>query len=58
MNIQLDENALLSTTGRGRIMIAWQKYLTYGGFPEAIDYMNPRQYAESVYQKILLGDIA
>lgn len=28
-----------------------------GGFPESLRYISAREYAESVYQKVLLGDI-
>jgi uncharacterized protein len=45
----------IETTLGGRY---FNEYLIYGGFPESLLYQNKREYVSSVYQKILLGDIA
>ena len=52
-----DESALYSTAGRGAIAAAFDLFYTEGGFPESLRYAMPREYVESVYQKVLLGDI-
>jgi len=36
---------------------AFDSFYTYGGFPESLRYEAPREYVESVYQKVLLGDV-
>lgn len=53
-----DKRALLATAHRGRILGMFDDYLHNGGFPESLAYQAPRVYVESVYQKVLLGDIA
>lgn len=35
-----------------------ETYFYFGGFPENIEYKDKREYVSSIYQKILLGDIA
>ena len=52
-----DEAAVYSTAGRGSILGAFDSFYSNGGFPESIRYGVPREYVESVYQKVLLGDI-
>lgn len=52
-----DESALYSTAGRGALNAAFESFYTTGGFPESLRYASPREYVESVYQKVLLGDI-
>lgn len=52
-----DENALHTTHKLGRLLARFEEYLHFGGFPEAIRYQSRREYVESVYQKVLLGDI-
>jgi hypothetical protein len=53
-----DDRALHATKERGRILGCFDTYLHLGGFPESLNYRSPREYVESVYQKVLLGDIA
>ena len=53
-----DKRALLATAHKGRILGLFDDYLHNGGFPETLEYRVPRAYVESVYQKVLLGDIA
>ena len=50
--------ALYSTSSIGSILRHYDNYLRKGGFPESLRYVSPREYVESVYQKVLLGDIA
>lgn len=56
--IDYDANLLYTTKGRGKIKRLFAEYFTYGGFPESLSYSNKREYVSSIYQKILLGDIA
>ncbi len=35
-----------------------EEYLHFGRFPENLSYIDKREYVSSIYQKILLGDIA
>lgn len=50
--------SLTSTKARARAQRAFFDYLHWGGLPEVLRYQLPREYLESVYQKVLLGDIA
>lgn len=50
--------ALYSTAGVGGIMGRFESFYRDGGFPESLMYRSPRGYVESVYQKVLLGDVA
>lgn len=52
-----DEPAMYSTAGKGAIASAFDSFYTGGGFPESLRYASSREYVESVYQKVLLGDI-
>ena len=49
--------ASLSTSARAKIMSLWSDYLQFGGFPEAATLSVRRQYLDSLYKKIFLGDI-
>lgn len=57
-NVDFSENSLFSTKGCGKILRELETYFYFGGFPESIDYRDKREYVSSIYQKILLGDIA
>lgn len=57
-HIDSSENAVLSTKGSGKIRSAFEEYFYFGGFPENLNYQDKRGYVSSIYQKILLGDIA
>ncbi|WP_350455360.1 ATP-binding protein [Slackia heliotrinireducens] len=48
---------LQSTRGSAAILAQFDEYMQFGGFPESVFYENKREYASSVYQKVLLGDI-
>lgn len=52
------EKSVLSTKDSGRIRREMESFFYYGGFPESITYQNKREYVSSIYQKVLLGDIA
>lgn len=52
------ENDILTTKTRGVIKGAFREYMKFGGFPESLLYDDKRGYVSSIYQKILLGDIA
>jgi predicted AAA+ superfamily ATPase len=55
--VSYDQKTLLSTTGRGKMMRLYNEYLHWGGLPESIGLPVKRNYLESVFQKIYLGDI-
>lgn len=57
-NVDFSVNSLFSTKGCGKILRELETYFYFGGFPESIDYRDKREYVSSIYQKILLGDIA
>ena len=56
--IDFSESALLTTKENGKIRAAFEQYFYFGGFPEILNYFDKRGYVSSIYQKILLGDIA
>ena len=57
MDQPFDDAHLLQTRARGKIIKAFDGYLTFGGFPESLRYVSKREYVSSIYQNILLGDI-
>lgn len=56
-NVPHEEESFLSTSGNGRIRACAQEYVKWGGLPESFDYKDKRAYIQSVYDKVLLGDI-
>ena len=56
--ISHNAEALYSTRGKGAIAGAFDAFYQNGGFPESLRYASTREYVESVYQKVLLGDVA
>ncbi len=52
-----DTEALYATKVKGAIAGAFDTFYQNGGFPESLRYISAREYAESVYQKVLLGDV-
>lgn len=58
LDIPFDERSRASAKGTGAINRALLAYMKEGGFPESLQYLSKQAYAESIYQKILLGDIA
>lgn len=57
-NIDFSDKAILATKVSGKIKREMKPYFYYGGFPENLEYKDKREYVSSIYQKILLGDIA
>lgn len=47
----------LSTRDRAEIARMYEQYVKYGAFPELVDIRNKREYLNSIYQTIYLGDI-
>ena len=45
------------TKGLARVNSLLEQYFYFGGFPASLGFSNKREYVESVYQKILFGDI-
>ena len=56
--IPFDEQSLLQTKASGRIRSSFDSYLKFGGMPASLLYVDKREYVSSVFNKILLGDIA
>lgn len=52
-----DAKALYATKTKGAVAGAFDTFYQNGGFPESLRYTSAREYAESVYQKVLLGDV-
>ncbi|WP_165172224.1 ATP-binding protein [Adlercreutzia sp. ZJ242] len=52
-----DAPALYASSGAGAIAARFESFCLNGGFPESLRYAAPRAYVESVYQKVLLGDV-
>ncbi len=55
-NIILDRNWMFSSI-KNSVVKLWQDYFRYGGFVEAFELNDKRSWINSLYQKILLGDI-
>lgn len=58
LGIPHDSGATYATKSRGQILGAFDSFYQNGGFPESLRYQSQREYVESVYQKVLLGDVA
>lgn len=57
-NIPSDLASRLSTGGTALIKKGFSQYLRFGGFPECAEFQNPREYLNSILQKVYIGDIA
>ena len=57
LDIKWDNNSLLATEGRARILRHWNEYLHWGGLPESVGLSIKRDYLSSTFQKIYLSDI-
>ncbi|MBQ0052041.1 MAG: ATP-binding protein [Treponema sp.] len=57
-DMDYSDKTIHTTKGIGKIKREMESYFYFGGFPENIGYKNKREYISSIYQKILLGDIA
>jgi len=51
-------NTLSSTQGKADMLRKFNDYFYFGGLPETIMFSSKRDYLNSIYQKIYLGDIA
>ena len=58
MNILWDNNTLLATEDRAKVIRHWNEYLLWGGLPESVKLSVKRDYLSSTFQRIYLGDIA
>ena len=56
--IDFSDKSIFGTKERGKIKREFSEYFYFGGFPETLNYQNKREYVSSIYQKVLLGDIA
>ena len=56
--VSYDSNTLATTFGRAEVQRHFTNYFHFGGFPEGARLASKRDYINSVYQKIYLGDIA
>ena len=56
--IDFSDKSIFGTKESGKIKREFSEYFYFGGFPEALNYQNKREYISSIYQKVLLGDIA
>lgn len=56
--IDYSDRSIHTTRNAGKIQREMESYFFFGGFPENIEYKNKREYVSSIYQKILLGDMA
>jgi predicted AAA+ superfamily ATPase len=57
-NTKFSGNSLFSTHGRAAILRKFNDYFRFGGLPECLMFSSKRDYLNSIYQKIYLGDIA
>ena len=57
-SIDFSEKAVQGTKSKGKIQREMEEYFYFGGFPENLQYLDKRGYVSSIYQKVLLGDIA
>ena len=57
-SIPSDLASRLSTAGTALIKNGFSQYLRFGGFPECAEFQNPREYLNSILQKVYIGDIA
>ncbi len=55
--IPYDDNEIVSTEGRAKVVRCFDEYLRYGGLPASVLMPAKRDYLSSVYQKIYMGDI-
>jgi len=55
--VPFEENALLATESRAKVLRQWNDYLLWGGLPESVNLTVKRDYLTSTFQKIYLGDI-
>ena len=56
-DVPYDENSLLATESRAKMLRSWNEYFDWGGLPESVSLSVKRDYLTSTLQKIYLGDI-
>ena len=52
-----DYSGIISTSEKADIIKTYEQYVTYGAFPELTNIKGKREYLNSIYQTIYLGDI-
>ena len=57
-NTDFSDNALFSIDSKAAILRKFNDYFQFGGLPETLMFSSKRDYLNSIYQKIYLGDIA
>lgn len=57
-NVPINADTLATTSGRAELQRNFAVFFRFGGFPEGAKLSSKRDYINSVYQKIYLGDIA
>jgi predicted AAA+ superfamily ATPase len=57
-NTEYSGDSRFSTHGRAAILRKFNDYFRFGGLPECLMFSSKRDYLNSIYQKIYLGDIA
>ena len=55
--VPYDENSLLATESRAKMLRVWSEYFEWGGLPESVFLSVKRDYLTSTLQKLYLGDI-
>jgi predicted AAA+ superfamily ATPase len=55
--VPYDENSLLATESRAKMLRSWKEFFEWGGLPESVSLSVKRDYLISTLQKIYLGDI-
>ena len=55
--VPYDENSLLATESRAKMLRSWKEYFDWGGLPESVSLSVKRDYLTSTLQKIYLSDI-
>lgn len=56
--VAYDDQSISTTSGRADVQRYFAEYFRFGGFPEGARLASKRDYLNSVYQKIFVGDIA
>ena len=56
-DVPYDDNSLLATESRAKMLRSWNEYFEWGGLPESVSLNVKRDYLTSTLQKIYLGDI-
>ena len=57
LDVKWDNNTLLATEDRAKMIRHWNEYLLWGGLPESVGLSIKRDYLSSTFQKIYLSDI-